>query len=244
MKKVALITGSSRGIGRAEAIKLAGDGYAVCINYIEREDKAEELVESLVSQGFEAMCYKADVAKADEVKAMVKAVEERLGYVTLLVNNAGIAKQCLFQDMTEEYWHRMFDVNLNGAFNTIQAVLPNMLHEHAGCIINTSSIWGQHGASCEVAYSSTKHALIGLTRSLAQELAPTNIRVNCVAPGVINTDMVQVLGKETLDMLAEDTPVGRLGKPEDIAAVVSFLASDAASFITGQVITSDGGFMK
>ena len=244
MKKVALITGSSRGIGRAEAIKLARDGYAVCINYIEREDKAEELVEMLSSQGFVAMCYKADVANSDEVKAMVKAVEERLGHITLLVNNAGIAKQCLFQDMTEEYWHRMFDVNLNGAFNTIQAVLPNMLHEHSGCIINTSSIWGQHGGSCEVAYCSTKHAIIGLTRALAQELAPTNIRVNCVAPGVINTDMVQVLGEETLKMLAEDTPVGRLGKPEDIAAVVSFLASDAASFITGQVITSDGGFMK
>lgn len=244
MKKVALITGSSRGIGRAEAIKLAHDGYAVCINYIEREDKAEEVVEMLTSQGFEAMCWQADVSKSDEVKAMVKAVEERLGKVTLLVNNAGIAKQCLFQDMTEEYWQHMFGVNLNGAFNTIQAVLPNMLHEHAGCIINTSSIWGQHGGSCEVAYCSTKHAIIGLTRALAQELAPTNIRVNCVAPGVINTDMVQVLGEETLQMLAEDTPVGRLGRPEDIAAVVSFLASDNASFITGQVITSDGGFMK
>ena len=244
MKKVALITGSSRGIGRAEARKLAEDGYAVCVNFIEREDKAEELVSELTAKGYEAMYYRADVSKAEEVRAMVKAVEEKLGKVTLLVNNAGIAKQCLFQDMTEEYWQHMFGVNLNGAFNTIQAVLPNMLHEHAGCIINTSSIWGMHGASCEVAYSSTKHALIGLTRSLAQELAPTNIRVNCVAPGVINTDMVQVLGQETLDMLAEDTPVGRLGRPEDIAAVVSFLASDAASFITGQVICSDGGFMK
>ena len=244
MKKVALITGSSRGIGRAEARKLAEDGYAVCVNFIEREDKAEELVSELTAKGYEAMYYRADVSKAEEVRAMVKAVEEKLGYVTLLVNNAGIAKQCLFQDMTEEYWQHMFGVNLNGAFNTIQAVLPNMLHEHAGCIINTSSIWGMHGASCEVAYSSTKHALIGLTRSQAQELAPTTIRVNCVAPGVINTDMVQVLGQETLDMLAEDTPVGRLGRPEDIAAVVSFLASDAASFITGQVICSDGGFMK
>ena len=244
MKKVALITGSSRGIGRAEARKLAEDGYAVCINCIEREDKAEELVAELTAKGYEAMYFRADVSKGEEVREMVKAVEEKLGHVTLLVNNAGIAKQCLFQDMTEEYWQHMFGVNLNGAFNTIQAVLPNMLHEHAGCIINTSSIWGLHGASCEVAYSSTKHALIGLTRSLAQELAPTNIRVNCVAPGVINTDMVQVLGQETLEMLAEDTPVGRLGTPEDIAAVVSFLASDAAAFITGQVICSDGGFMK
>lgn len=244
MKKVALITGSSRGIGRAEAITLARDGYAVCVNCVEREDKAQELVDMLRSNGCETMWYKADVSDAAAVKQMVAAIEEKLGAVTLLVNNAGIAKQCLFQDMTEDYWRHIFDVNLNGAFNTIQAVLPNMLHEHSGCIINTSSIWGQHGASCEVAYSATKHAIIGLTRSLAQELAPTNIRVNCVAPGVINTDMVQVLGEETLAALAEDTPAGRLGRPEDIAAVVSFLASDAASFITGQVITSDGGFIK
>ncbi len=244
MKKVALITGSSRGIGRAEAITLARDGYAVCVNCVEREDKAQELVDMLRSNGCETMWYKADVSDSTAVKQMVAAIEEKLGAVTLLVNNAGIAKQCLFQDMTEDYWRHIFDVNLNGAFNTIQAVLPHMLHEHSGCIINTSSIWGQHGASCEVAYSATKHAIIGLTRSLAQELAPTNIRVNCVAPGVIDTDMVQVLGEETLAALAEDTPVGRLGRPEDIAAVVSFLASDAASFITGQVITSDGGFMK
>lgn len=242
MKNVALITGSSRGIGRAEAVKLARDGYAVCINYIERQDKAEELVKILTDEGYAAMCYQADVADAEAVNAMVHAVEERFGPVTLLVNNAGISTQCLFQDMTQEYWHRMLDVNLSGAFNTIQAVLPNMLHEHSGCIINTASIWGLHGASCEAAYSASKHAIVGLTKSLAQELAPSNIRVNCVAPGVINTDMVQILGDDIKKMLVEETPLGRIGTPEDVAAVVSFLASDAASFVTGQVICTDGGF--
>jgi 3-oxoacyl-[acyl-carrier protein] reductase len=244
MKKVALVTGSSRGIGRACAYELAHRGYAVCINYIERQDKAEELCNKLLSEGHEAMTYRADVSDRAAVHDMVDAVRRRFDDVTLLVNNAGIARQCLFQDISPEYWHRIFDVNLNGAFNTIQEVLPSMLHEHSGCIVNISSIWGLHGASCEVAYSSTKHAIIGLTRSLAQELAPTHIRVNCVAPGVIDTDMVQTLGQETLDALAEETPLGRLGKPEDIAAAVAFLASDEASFITGQVLCSDGGFLK
>ena len=160
-----------------------------------------------------------------------------------IVNNAGVAGQALFQDISDELWHRYFSVNVDGAFHTIQAVLPRMLHEHEGCIVNISSIWGLRGASCEVTYAATKAALIGLTRSLAAELAPSGIRVNCVAPGVIRTDMLNALPPAVLPQLAEETPLGRLGTPEDIAEAVAFLADQRASFITGQVLTVDGGFI-
>ena len=156
MKKVALVTGSSRGIGRAVAAELARDGYAVCINYYERKDKADELVALLRAEGREAIAVQADVSKRSEVNAMVAQCERELGKITLLVNNAGVAGQALFQDVTDEMWDRYFGVNLNGARNTIQAVLPNMLHEKSGCIVNISSIWGQHGASCEVTYSCSR----------------------------------------------------------------------------------------
>ena len=243
MKQVALVTGASRGIGRAVAARLARAGCAVGVNYYERKDKADELVAQLRGEGCEAIAVQADVSVRAEVDAMVRRVERELGAVTLLVSNAGVAGQALFQDVTDELWDRYFGVNLNGARNVIQAVLPHMIHEKSGCIVTVSSIWGQHGASCEVTYSCTKHALIGLTKSLAMELAPSGIRVNCVAPGVIDTDMVQVLGQETLRELAAQTPLGRLGTPEDIAAAVAFLASDEAGFITGQVLTADGGFL-
>lgn len=241
MNKVALVTGSSRGIGAATAALLARNGWDVCINYIERRDKAEELAAKLTNEGCRVMVCQADVSDAEAVRAMVRKVEDSFGPVTLLVNNAGIAKQIQFQDITAEYWRHIFEVNLGGCFNTIQAVLPHMLHEHAGCIINVSSIWGQHGASCESSYSATKHAIIGLSRSLAAELAPTSIRVNCVAPGVIDTDMVKILGEETLDSLAREViPLGRLGSPAEIADAILYLAR--AEYVTGQVLGVDGGF--
>ena len=243
MEKIALVTGSSRGIGRAIARELAREGWKVCINYRVRRDCAESLLEEISAFGGEAMIYGADVSRREEVNAMVAAVKEKWGEVSLLVNNAGVAGQALFQDVTDELWHRYFSVNVDGAFHAIQAVLPSMLREHAGCIINVSSMWGLRGASCEVTYSCTKAALIAMSRSLALELAPTNIRVNCIAPGVIKTDMLDALPAEVLPQLAEETPLRRLGTPEDIAHLAVFLASDKSSFITGQVITADGGFI-
>ena len=243
MKQVALVTGASRGIGRAIAVQLAREGWDVCVNYIKEQQAAESALAEIQALGRKAIAVQADVADGEAVRAMVHTAEEQLGHISLLVNNAGIAGQALFQDITDEMWNRYMAVNLGGARNTIRAVLPHMLHEKNGCIINISSMWGLRGASCEVTYSCTKAALIALTRSLALELAPSHIRVNCVAPGVINTDMVQVLGQETLQDLALQTPLGRLGTPEDIAHAVAFFASEKASFITGQVLTADGGFI-
>ena len=241
MKKIALVTGSSRGIGAATAAALSRAGWAVCINYRQRRDCAQALAETLEREGGRVMTWQADVSDRAAVFAMVEAVRRQLGPVSLLVNNAGIARQQQFQDIEPETWERLFAVNLGGCFHCSQAVLPDMLHEHSGCIVNVSSIWGSHGASCEAAYSSTKHAIIGLTRSLSAELSLSGIRVNCVAPGVIDTDMVQVLGRETLEGLAREIPLGRLGRPEEIAQTVLYLAENP--YITGQVITVDGGFL-
>ena len=243
MRKTAFVTGSSRGIGRAVVRRLAAEGWSVGIDYLQARDQALALERELRDQGTDCLAVQGDVADRAAIAAAIRRTEEALGPVSLLVNNAGIACQRQFQDLTEADWRRFFAVNLDGAFHAMQAVLRHMLHEKAGSIVNVSSIWGLRGASCEVAYSASKAALIGLTRSLAMELAPSGIRVNCVAPGVIRTDMVEVLGEETLAALAEETPAGRLGTAEEVAAAVAFLAGDGASFITGQVLTADGGFI-
>ena len=241
MKDVALVTGSSRGIGAAIAALLARRGYAVCINYLEQREKAEALVAELRKEQCVAMCLQADVADRAQVDTMVRKVEEGLGHISLLVNNAGIARNQQFQDVAPETLQRIFAVNFGGCFHCSQAVIGPMLKAHEGCIINISSIWGSHGASCESVYSSTKHAIIGLTRSLAVEFAPSGIRVNCLAPGVIETDMIQALGNETLEQLRQEMPFRRFGTPEEVAESVWHLAK--AEYITGQILTVDGGFL-
>ena len=241
MTDVALVTGSSRGIGAATAALLARKGFAVCINYLEQREKAEALVAQLRAEQCTAMCVQADVSDRTQVDAMVRKIEEQLGHVSLLVNNAGIARYRQFQDVEPETLQRVFAVNYGGCFHCSQAVIGPMLHAHEGCIINISSSWGLHGASCESVYSSTKHAIIGLTRSLAAEFALSGIRVNCVAPGVIDTDMIQALGEETLEQLRGEMPFRRFGTPEEVAESVWHLAS--SKYITGQVLTVDGGFL-
>ncbi len=243
MKKVAFVTGGSRGIGEAIVKRLAADGYEVAINCIHDMDAASRVCEAVKQIGFTAKVYQGDVADARSVNRMAEQVRTELGEVTLLVNNAGVAQQKLFTDLTDEEWHRMMAVHVDGAFHTCRAFLPAMLRAHDGCIINISSMWGQVGGSCEVHYSTAKAALIGMTKALAKEVGPSGVRVNCVAPGVIDTAMMASFSDADRETLKAETPLGRLGTPQNVAEAVAFLASPQAAFITGQVLAPNGGMI-
>ena len=238
MKKTALITGASRGIGSAIALRLAEDGYFTVINY-NTSREAAEIIASITG----GIAVKADVSDPVEVAEMMNIIALRSGGIDLLVNNAGISISGLFTDIPVQREQRLWDVNVNGVFNCTRAVLPRMINKKSGRIINISSMWGQVGASCEVHYSAAKAAIIGFTKALAKEVGPSGINVNCIAPGVIQTEMNRQHSAETMDALREETPLCRLGTPEDVAKAVSFLASPDSDFITGQVLGVNGGFV-
>jgi len=241
--RTVLITGASRGIGAATARAFAAEGYSVAINYLKSGDSAEALKAEISERGGYAEIFRADVADAASVNDMIRAVINKFGKIDVLVNNAGIAEQRLFTDITSEAWDRMISVNLTGVFNCIKAVLPGMISRKSGKIVNVSSIWGITGASCEVHYSAAKAAVIGLTKALAKEVGPSNIQVNCVAPGVIDTEMNSSLNEEDMLSLKYATPLERIGTPEEVAETVLFLASPKADFITGQVLSPNGGIV-
>ncbi len=243
MNGVAFVTGGSRGIGRAIALRLGAMGYTVAVGYCDSEPAAQAVVRQLREAGGCAEAFCCDVSDAVQVAVTVAAIEQQLGEVTVLVNNAGIAQQKLFTDITDADWRRMMGVHLDGTFYACRAFLPAMLRRHSGVIINIASMWGQVGGSCEVHYSAAKGGVIALTKALAKEVGPSGIRVNCIAPGVIETDMLGELGEATLRELADEAPLGRLGTPQDVANAVAFFVSDEASFITGQVLAPNGGMI-
>ena len=236
--KTALITGGARGIGAAVARRLRADGYEIVIGYAHSRTQAEALAAELGG-----IALQADVADPVQVRGMVDTVLEKFCQLDILVCCAGVAWQGLTQDMDVQEYRRIMAVDLDGTFYCCQAVLPQMIRKRSGKIVTVSSMWGQVGGACETAYSAAKAGVIGLTRALAKEVAPSKVTVNCVAPGVIDTDMVRPLGPQTLKDLAEETPLGRLGTPQDVAECVSFLCSPAGDFLTGQVIAPNGGLV-
>ena len=238
--KTVLITGGSRGIGAAAVAAFANAGYQVVLNYRSSKEAAEALAAKWPGQ---ILPIQADVANRDQVEAMFQKAQEVWGGVDVLVCNAGIAKQNLFTDVRPEEWQRMLDVHLTGAFHCCQCALPHMIHQKWGRILTVSSMWGQIGGSCEVAYSAAKAGLIGLTKALAKEEGPSGITVNCVAPGVIDTDMMAGFSEEDKQELADETPLGSLGTPAQVADALLFLASEQASYITGQVLGVNGGLV-
>ena len=243
MHKTVLITGASRGIGRATALLFAKAGWRVGIGYHQNRDAAESLLAELTALGADADIFAADVADRQAATAMVAAAKARFGHIDALICNAGITRSHLFTDVTEADWREMMGVTLDGPFFCAQAAVSDMIRRQDGVILFVSSIWGLTGASCEAPYSAAKAGLIGLTKALAKELGPSHIRVNCVAPGVIDTDMNAHLSEDIRAELAAETPLGRIGTPDDIAHSLLFLASDDASFITGQVLSPNGGIV-
>ena len=241
--KTVLITGASRGIGAQMARVFAQNDYRVIVNYNQSKDEAEALVKEITEAGGQAIALQADVAVHSEVKAMWQNLPAEYKKVDVLINNAGIAQQKMFSDITERDWDRMFDVTVKGAYNCLQMALPMMVNEKKGRIINISSMWGQVGASCEVHYSAAKGAIIAMTKALAKEMGLSGITVNCIAPGVIDTEMNKMLDEDTLGHLAAATPMGRLGTANDIAQAALYLADDKSDFITGQVLGVNGGFI-
>ena len=236
--KTVLITGGSRGIGRAMVELFSREGYSVAFTYKSSKEQAEELA---LSTG--ALAIAADSSIDEQIKRAVALTEEKLGPVYCLINNAAISSFDLFCDISLEKWNEMLAVNLTSAFLYSKLVLPSMISRHAGRIINISSVWGICGASCEVHYSTTKAALIGMTKALAKELGPSGITVNAIAPGVIDTDMNASLSEEDISVLKEQTPLMRTGRAEEIAEAALYLASDKASFITGEVLNISGGYV-
>ena len=235
--KTVLVTGGSKGIGRAICEIFLNKGYNVAFCYSKDDEAANEFL----ATNNKLRCYKVDVSVKNDVEQMVADIAETFGTVDILVNNAAIGCIKLFTDMSEIEWQRILSVNLTGAFNCASAVLPDMIRKKSGHIINISSMWGVTGASCEVAYSTTKAGLIGMTKALAKEVGPSNIRVNCIAPGVIDTEMNANLSSEDMEALTDETPLGIIGTPLDVAKCALFLSE--SEFITGQVIGVNGGMV-
>ena len=244
MNKTVLITGAAKGIGAEIARRFAKEGYNVCINYNTSYTKAKELLDELSKYKIQVLILKADIAKREQVNKMIKEVLDNFGKIDVLVNNAGISEYKLFIDLTYDDVVRMLNTSIVGTFNVTQEVLKkSMIKEKNGKIINISSIWGISGASLEVNYSTAKAGIIGMTKALAKELAPSNITVNAVAPGTIYTDMLNDLTNEDIKNLENEIPLGRIGNTNDISGCVYFLASEDARYITGQVISPNGGFV-